>query len=119
VNKKPVIAIPADRDDPEDRAVTVGSIEFGLLMRTLCVLRNRLGLSCAELTERDELPPAEYALWEWGRARPAPEVQAYLRVIGRELEVVARAMGFGVWSLEFGVWAGQDSMQTVPRVYEL
>jgi hypothetical protein len=60
--------------------------------RDLRLLRTRLGLSAEAFAARYDLPPEDYQLYEQARLAPEQGVMAYLRVILREPEVVARAL---------------------------
>ncbi len=56
-------------------------------------LRRRLGLSQEEFALRYRFTPARIRDWEQGRSKPDGAVRAYLIVIDREPEAVARALG--------------------------
>lgn len=92
VNKDSIIVLPADPDDPEDFDVSLAGLERSDLARGLRRLRTQLGLTPEEFARRYELPPEEYSLYEQARLAPPPAVMAYLRVILREPDVVARAV---------------------------
>ena len=55
-------------------------------------LRRRLGLSQDEFALRFRFTPARIRDWEQGRSKPDSAVRAYLTVIAREPEAVARAL---------------------------
>src|SRR6266704_623086 len=55
-------------------------------------LRRRLGLSQDEFARRYGFTPARIRDWEQGRSKPDGAVRAYLIVIDREPEAVARAL---------------------------
>lgn len=55
-------------------------------------LRRRLGLSQDEFAIRFRFTPARIRDWEQGRSKPDSAVRAYLMVIDREPEAVARAL---------------------------
>jgi putative transcriptional regulator len=55
-------------------------------------VRGRLGLSQSAFSARFHIPVATLRDWEQGRRRPDRPTLAYLRVINREPEVVARAL---------------------------
>jgi len=86
------IAIPADRSDPEDRAVSRAGLERGQMGRRIRKLRERLGLSQTEFSRRYGIPAANIRQYEIGRTMPPPAVRAYLAVIAEEPEVIARAL---------------------------
>jgi putative transcriptional regulator len=56
-------------------------------------LRRRLGLSQDEFARRYGFTPARIRDWEQGRSQPDGAVRAYLTVIAREPDAVARALG--------------------------
>ena len=92
MNKETMIAIPADPDDPEDRAVTVAAVERGLVGRRIRKLRNRLGMSQQEFAEVFCIPASSIRQYEIGRYMPPPATLAYLKVIDAEPEVVRRVV---------------------------
>jgi putative transcriptional regulator len=55
-------------------------------------LRRKLKLSQAKFAERYGFNPARIRDWEQGRSRPDGAIRAYLLVISREPEAVARAL---------------------------
>jgi putative transcriptional regulator len=93
VSKETMIAIPADPNDPEDRDVSVGGLERGLMGRRIRRLRNGLGMSQDEFAKAYGIPVSCIRQYEIGRHMPPPAVQAYLKVIAAEPEVVRRAVG--------------------------
>jgi putative transcriptional regulator len=92
VNKETIIAIPADRNDPEDRDVSVAGLERGLMGRRIRMLRNRLGMSQDEFAQAYGIPVANIRQYEIGRHMPPPAVRAYLKVIAAEPEMTKRAV---------------------------
>lgn len=92
MNKETMIAIPADPNDPEDRDVSVAGLERGQMGRRIRLLRNRLGLSQEGFARTYGIPLANIRQYEIGRHMPPPAVRAYLKVIGAEPEMVARAV---------------------------
>jgi putative transcriptional regulator len=93
VNKETMIAIPADPNDPEDRDVSVAGLERAHMGRRIRRLRNRLGLSQEAFARTYGIPLANIRQYEIGRHMPPPAVRAYLKVIGAEPEMVAKAVG--------------------------
>lgn len=93
MNKETMIAIPADPNDPEDRDVSVAGLERGQMGRRIRMLRNRLGLSQEAFARTYGIPLANIRQYEIGRHMPPPAVRAYLKVIGAEPEIVAKAVG--------------------------
>jgi putative transcriptional regulator len=92
VNKETTIAIPADPNDPEDRAVSVAAVERGLMGRRVRKLRVRLGMSQQEFAAAFGIPASAIRQYEIGRHMPPPAVRAYLKVIEAEPEVVRRVV---------------------------
>ena len=90
---KAIIAIPADPNDPEDRDVSLAGLERGQMGRRIRMLRGRLGLSQETFARTYGIPLANIRQYEIGRHMPPPAVRAYLKVIGKEPELVAKAMG--------------------------
>lgn len=92
MNKETMIAIPADPNDPEDRDVSVAGVERGHMGRRIRILRNRLGLSQEGFARTYGIPLANIRQYEIGRHMPPPAVRAYLKVIGAEPDLVAKAV---------------------------
>jgi len=92
VNKETMIAIPKDPNDPEDFDVSVAGVERGQMGRRIRMLRNRLGLSQEAFARTYGIPLANIRQYEIGRHMPPPAVRAYLKVIDKEPELVARAV---------------------------
>lgn len=92
MNEELMIAIPADPNDPEDRAVSEAGLKRALMGRRIRKLRNRLGLSQSEFATRFGIPLANIRQYEIGRTMPPPAVQSYLRVIEANPEQVAEAL---------------------------
>ncbi|WP_084601044.1 helix-turn-helix domain-containing protein [Novosphingobium acidiphilum] len=89
MSKESTIAVPADPDDAEDRAVSDAGLERALMGRRIRKLRNSLGLSQAEFAERYSIPLANIRQYEIGRTLPPVAVRAYLRIIEAEPQHVA------------------------------
>ena len=92
MNKETMIAIRADPNDPEDFDVSIAGVERADMGRWLRMLRGRLGMSQAEFATAYRIPVANLRQYEIGRHMPPPAVRAYLKVIGEEPEVIARAL---------------------------
>lgn len=92
MNEEPTIAIPADADDPEDRAVSAAALERGLMGRRIRRLRQCLGLSQTEFARRYGIPVANIRQYEIGRTLPPPAVRSFLKVIAAEPERAAAAL---------------------------
>ena len=93
VNKENMIAIEADPNDPEDRAVSVAGVERGLMGRRIRRLRNRLRMTQEAFAKAYGIPLANIRQYEIGRTMPPPAVRACLKVIDAEPEAAARAVG--------------------------
>ena len=87
------VAIPADPNDPEDFDVSVAGLERAHMGRWIRRLRNRLGMSQDAFSAAYRIPLADLCDYEIGRTMPPEAVRAYLKVIGEEPEVTARAVG--------------------------
>lgn len=93
MNKETMIAIPKDPDDPDDFDVSVAGLERAHMGRRIRRLRHRLGLSQEGFARTYGIPLANIRQYEIGRHMPPPAVRAYLKVIGAEPEMVAKAVG--------------------------
>jgi putative transcriptional regulator len=79
-------ATAADPDAPP--ILTAGQTAAALARTT----RERLGLSQAEFAAKFHLPVGTLRDWEQNRRQPDAPALAYLRVIAREPELVAKAL---------------------------
>ncbi|MEZ5742348.1 MAG: helix-turn-helix domain-containing protein [Sphingomonadaceae bacterium] len=93
MNKETTIAIPADPNDPEDFDVSVAGVERAHMGRRFRVLRHRLGMTQQQFAEAFGIPVSSIKQYEIGRHMPSPAVQAYLKVIEAEPDMVKRVMG--------------------------
>ncbi len=75
--------------DPDAAPILTGGETAAAIARTV---RKRLGLSQAEFAARFHLPVGTLRDWEQNRRQPDAPALAYLRVIAREPEMVARAL---------------------------
>ena len=89
MSKEFMISLPADPDDPEDRAVSDADLKRALMGRRIRQLRQKLGLSQADFATRFGIPLANIRQYEIGRTMPPPAVQSYLRVIEARPDEVA------------------------------
>ncbi|HTI01332.1 MAG TPA: helix-turn-helix domain-containing protein [Acidisoma sp.] len=89
MRKSESIAIPADRNDPEDRDVSVEGLERGQRARLVRVTRTKLGLSQPEFAARFNVPVGTLRDWEQARSTAPDFAIAYLRVIARHPDMVA------------------------------
>jgi putative transcriptional regulator len=92
VNEETMIAIPADRNDPEDRDVSVAGLKRGHIGRRFRVLRHRLGMTQEQFALSYGIPLHSLRQYEMARYMPPPATRAYLKVIEAEPEVVKRAV---------------------------
>lgn len=92
MSKEFMISLPADPDDPEDRAVSDADLKRALMGRRIRQLRQKLGLSQADFATRFGIPLANIRQYEIGRTMPPPAVQSYLRVIEARPDDVARVL---------------------------
>lgn len=78
-------------DDPD--AQPLSEEDFARMRRTpqVKVMRRALGLSQEEFSAKFHIPLGTLRDWEQGRKVPEAAARAYLIVIGREPEAVARA----------------------------
>lgn len=75
--------------DPDAAPILTGGETAAALARTV---RKRLGLSQAEFAARFHVPVGTLRDWEQNRRQPDAPALAYLRVIAREPDMVARAL---------------------------
>ncbi len=74
----------------DDAAPILSAAEMACALVRL--VRSRLGLSQAEFAARFHVPVGTLRDWEQNRKQPDAAAIAYLRVIGKEPEIVARAL---------------------------
>jgi putative transcriptional regulator len=91
VKKKPII-LPADPADPEDFGVTPEAMDRGQRARLIRKTRTDLGLSQSEFASRFRVPVGTLRDWEQARATAPDFAVAYVRVIGRHPDIVAKAV---------------------------
>ncbi len=90
--KNEPIALPADPDDIEDFDVTEEALERGLRSRLIRKTRTDLGLSQSEFAGRFRVPVGTLRDWEQARVTPPDFAVAYVKVIARHPEMVAKAV---------------------------
>ncbi len=90
--KNEPIALPADPDDIEDFDVTDEALERGLRSRLIRMTRTDLGLSQSEFAARFRVPVGTLRDWEQARVTPPDFAVAYVKVIARHPEMVAKAV---------------------------
>ena len=75
--------------DPEAAPILTGGETAAAIARTV---RKRLGLSQIDFSARFHVPVGTLRDWEQNRRQPDAPALAYLRVIAREPELVAKAL---------------------------
>ncbi len=75
--------------DPDAAPILTGGETAAAIARAV---RKRLGLSQAEFAARLHVPVGTLRDWEQNRRQPDAPALAYLRVIAREPDMVARAL---------------------------
>jgi putative transcriptional regulator len=78
--------------DPDAQPITEESLKKMRPVPRTVTLRRVLKLSQEEFAARFHIPPGTLRDWEQGRCEPDAAARAYLRVIAREPEMVARAL---------------------------
>lgn len=91
MRKKPT-ALPADPADAEDFDVSVEALDRGQRARLIRKTRTGLGLSQSEFASRFRVPVGTLRDWEQARATAPDFAIAYVRVIGRHPDMVAKAV---------------------------
>jgi putative transcriptional regulator len=90
--KAPPTAILARPDDPDDRPVSVESMDRGQRAELIRDTRVGLGLSQPAFAALFHVPVGTLRDWEQGRATPPAFAVAYVRVIRRYPDLVAAAV---------------------------
>ncbi|WP_367832248.1 helix-turn-helix domain-containing protein [Shinella sp. S4-D37] len=90
--KKSPIVLPSDPEDAEDFDVTAEAMDRGQRARLIRKTRTGLGLSQTEFAERFRVPVGTLRDWEQARATAPDFAIAYVRVIGRHPDLVAKAV---------------------------
>ena len=90
--KKKHITLPADPTDAEDFDVTVEALDRSQRARLIRRTRTGLGLSQSEFASRFRVPVGTLRDWEQARATAPDFAIAYVRVIGRYPDMVAKAV---------------------------
>lgn len=78
--------------DPDAQPLTEERLAKMRLVPRTITIRRALKLSQEEFAARYHIPPGTLRDWEQGRCEPDAAARAYLRVIAREPEMVARAL---------------------------
>ncbi|MEO4043160.1 helix-turn-helix domain-containing protein [Hoeflea sp. CAU 1731] len=90
--KKKNIILPADPSDAEDFDVTADALDRAQRARLIRKTRTGLGLSQAEFASRFRVPVGTLRDWEQARATAPDFAIAYVRVIARHPDMVAKAV---------------------------
>lgn len=90
--KNEPIALPADPDDPEDRAVSAAGLERGRRARVIRRARTGLGLTQAEFAREFHVPVGTLRDWEQARAAVPDFALAFVRVIAADPSAVRRVL---------------------------
>lgn len=90
--KKEHIILPADPTDQEDFDVTLEAMDRAQRARLIRKTRTGLGLSQAEFAIRFCVPVGTLRDWEQARSTPPDFAVAYVKVIGRHPDEVAKAV---------------------------
>ncbi|MDX3972888.1 helix-turn-helix domain-containing protein [Shinella sp.] len=90
--KRDSIVLPADPADFEDFNVTAEAMDRGQRARLIRRTRTGLGLSQTEFADRFRVPVGTLRDWEQARATAPDFAIAYVRVIGRHPDLVAKAV---------------------------
>lgn len=86
------IALPSDPDDGDDFDVTVEAMDRGQRARLIRRTRTALGLSQSEFATRFRVPVGTLRDWEQARVTAPDFAVAYVRVIARHPDMVAKAV---------------------------
>lgn len=86
------ITLAADPADTEDFDVTAQALDRGQRARLIRKTRTGLGLSQTEFAKRFRVPVGTLRDWEQARATAPDFAIAYVRVIGRHPDMVAKAV---------------------------
>jgi putative transcriptional regulator len=78
--------------DPENPPVTGDRLRQMKRVAPIKRIRWQLGLSQEDFADRFEIPIGTLRDWEQGRSQPDGAASAYLKVIGRDPELVSRAL---------------------------
>ena len=90
--KNGLITLPSDPADAEDFDVTVEALDRAQRARLIRKTRTGLGLSQTEFADRFRVPVGTLRDWEQARVTPPDFAIAYVRVIGRHPDMVAKTV---------------------------
>lgn len=82
----------AARSDPDAQPLTPEDLRRMRRTAQVKIIRRALGLTQEEFAARYQIPLGTLRDWEQGRAEPDQPSKAYLTVIARDPENVARAL---------------------------
>lgn len=85
-------ALPADVADTEDFDASAKALDRGQRARLIRQTRTGLGLSQSEFATRFRVPVGTLRDWEQARATAPDFAIAYVRVIARHPDIVAKAV---------------------------
>jgi putative transcriptional regulator len=80
-------------DDPDNQPLDVDQLSRMPGVPRVKIIRRALGMTQEAFAERYLIPLGTLRDWEQARTEPDQAAQAYLKVIAREPETVARALG--------------------------
>jgi putative transcriptional regulator len=86
------IALTSDPTDVEDFDVTIEALDRAQRARLIRKTRTGLGLSQSEFARRFQVPVGTLRDWEQARATAPDFAVAYVRVIGRHPDMVAKSV---------------------------
>lgn len=92
MNRKNMIAIPADPSDSEDFDVSFADLERARFGRRFRIVRHKLGLTQEQFALSYGIPLHSLRQYEMGRYMPPPATRSYLKVIEAEPEMTKRAI---------------------------
>lgn len=90
--KKDPITLPADPADVKDFDMKAEALDRAQRARLIRRTRTGLGLSQVEFASRFRVPVGTLRDWEQARATAPDFAVAYVRVIGRHPDMVAKAV---------------------------
>lgn len=90
--KNELIVLPSDPADAEDFDVTAEALDRAQRARLIRMTRTKLGLSQAGFAERFRVPVGTLRDWEQARVMPPDFAIAYVRVIAKHPDMVAKAV---------------------------
>lgn len=89
---KELMTLKAEPSDEEDFDVSAGALDRAQRARLIRTTRDALGLSQSEFASRFRVPVGTLRDWEQARTTAPDFAVAYMRVIGKYPDVVAKAV---------------------------